>query len=89
VIERAGFGDAFSHSLGHGIGLEVHEAPFLSFRSEDILAEGDVVTVEPGVYFPGKGGMRLEDDFFITADGRECLTSRLPGAILFMGKRTE
>jgi Xaa-Pro aminopeptidase len=87
VIEKAGFGDAFSHSLGHGIGLEVHEAPFLSFRSEDILAEGDVVTIEPGVYFPGKGGMRLEDDFYITAEGSECLTSRLPSAILRMGQR--
>ncbi|GAB6280424.1 MAG: Xaa-Pro peptidase family protein [Thermovirga sp.] len=82
VIEKAGFGDAFTHGLGHGIGLEVHEAPSLSFRSRETFAVGDVVTVEPGIYFPGKGGLRLEDDYHISADGPVCLTPHLPRDII-------
>lgn len=85
VIEKAGFGDAFTHSLGHGIGLEVHEAPFLSIRSQETFAVGDVVTVEPGLYFPGKGGLRLEDDYHISADGPVCLTPHLPRNIIIAG----
>jgi len=77
VIEKAGFGDLFIHGLGHGIGLELHEAPTLSPRSDDVMAVGDVVTVEPGIYFPGKGGLRLEDDHFISPEGTICLTSAL------------
>jgi Xaa-Pro aminopeptidase len=74
VIEERGFGSAFGHSLGHGLGLEVHEAPRLSHASEAILPENCVVTVEPGVYFPGWGGMRLEDDAVVTAEGAELLS---------------
>jgi Xaa-Pro aminopeptidase len=61
VIDAAGHGDHFGHGLGHGVGLEVHEAPRLSLRSDDVLAVGEVVTVEPGIYLPGNLGVRIED----------------------------
>jgi len=75
VIEEARLGKRFNHSLGHGIGLEVHEAIRLSPTSDDELRPGMVVTVEPGVYVPGWGGIRLEDDVLITPDGCEILSS--------------
>ena len=74
VIAARGFGEAFGHSLGHGLGLEVHEAPRLAPTSDQPLPEGAVVTVEPGVYFPGWGGVRLEDDLWLGADGAELLS---------------
>ncbi len=74
VIEARGFGDAFGHSLGHGLGLEVHEGPRLSKTNEDALPAGAVVTVEPGVYFPGWGGIRLEDDVHLTPTGADLLS---------------
>jgi Xaa-Pro aminopeptidase len=73
-IERRGFGELFGHGLGHGVGLEVHEAPRLARSAEGALAEGAVVTIEPGVYRPGWGGVRIEDDVVLDATGPRVLT---------------
>jgi len=73
-IERRGFGEAFGHSLGHGIGLEVHEAPRLARSADALLPVGAVVTIEPGIYRQGWGGIRIEDDVLLTADGPQVLT---------------
>jgi Xaa-Pro aminopeptidase len=73
-IEDHGYGDAFGHSLGHGLGLEVHEAPRLAKTVETLLGEGAVVTIEPGIYRPGWGGIRIEDDVHLGSRGPEILT---------------
>lgn len=83
-IERRGWGEAFGHSLGHGIGLEVHEAPRLSKVNESPLPVGAVVTIEPGIYRPGWGGVRIEDDVLLTSDGREVITS-FPRELIELG----
>jgi Xaa-Pro aminopeptidase len=74
VIAERGFGHAFGHSLGHGLGLEVHEAPRLAPTAEAPIPLHAVVTVEPGIYLPGWGGVRLEDDVYLGPDGPECLS---------------
>ncbi len=83
-IERAGYGELFGHSLGHGIGLEVHEAPRLAKTADGALPEGAVVTIEPGVYRPGWGGVRIEDDVVLGADGPEILT-QFPRELIELG----
>jgi Xaa-Pro dipeptidase len=75
LIADAGYGDCFVHSLGHGVGLEVHEPPTLSPDSKDVLAAGNVVTVEPGIYLVGYGGIRIEDTVLVQKNGAEKLTS--------------
>ena len=74
VIDKAGFGKNFGHGLGHGIGLDIHENPRMSFLSDMVLKPGMIVTVEPGIYLPGFGGVRIEDDVLVTKDGREVLS---------------
>ena len=73
-IRQQGYGDYFGHGLGHGVGLDIHEKPVLSPRSETIVEEGMVFSVEPGIYIPGFGGVRIEDTVAVTADGCVVLT---------------
>ncbi|WP_130859836.1 M24 family metallopeptidase [Gracilibacillus phocaeensis] len=82
-IKEKGYGDYFGHSTGHGLGMDVHEAPALSFRSDAVLAEGMVVTVEPGIYVPQVGGCRIEDDIVLTAEGNQRL-SHAPKELIYV-----
>ncbi len=74
IIEAAGHGERFGHPTGHGVGLEIHEAPRLGATTTATLEPGMVVTVEPGIYVPGVGGVRIEDLVVVTATGGERLT---------------
>jgi Xaa-Pro aminopeptidase len=84
VITSAGHGEHFGHGLGHGVGLEIHEAPRVSQRSDSVLASGNVVTVEPGVYLPGEFGVRIEDLVIVTDTACTILTS-VPKELITVG----
>jgi Xaa-Pro aminopeptidase len=75
VVKAAGHGEHFPHGLGHGVGLEIHEAPTIGYSTEGILDAGTPVTVEPGVYLPGRGGVRIEDTLVVRDGGPELLTT--------------
>ncbi len=74
VLQKEGLAKFFTHSTGHGVGLEIHEAPRLAAGQDDILKPGMVITIEPGVYVPGKWGVRIEDMVLVTEQGCEVLT---------------
>ena len=84
LIDAAGHGEHFGHGLGHGVGLDIHEAPRLARTAEARLVAGNVVTVEPGVYVPGRGGARIEDLVVVTDDGRDVL-SATPKSLTLVG----
>jgi Xaa-Pro aminopeptidase len=82
VIKEAGYGDEFGHGLGHGVGLDVHEGPRLSFLGKDTLPAGAVFSIEPGIYLPGWGGVRIEDLALLTEDGPQVLSQAIKEPVI-------
>ncbi|WP_163103027.1 M24 family metallopeptidase [Peribacillus alkalitolerans] len=87
VIQTAGYGDYFPHRIGHGLGIDVHEAPSMNEANDDVLKRGMVVTIEPGIYVPGLGGVRIEDDVVITDSGYEVLTKFPKNMMIVQGEK--
>lgn len=85
IITNAGYGDFFPHRIGHGIGIDVHEYPSMSENNDNLLKEGMTYTIEPGIYLPDVGGVRIEDDLLVTKDGYETLT-KFPKELQIVGK---
>lgn len=83
IIENAGYGEYFGHGLGHGVGVEIHEYPTVSPRSDSVLEKGNIVTVEPGIYIPGEFGVRIEDMVLVTEDGCQNFT-KCPKELLIL-----
>lgn len=82
IIKKAGYGEAFGHGTGHGVGMDIHEKPTVSWRDGTELAPGMVFTIEPGIYLPGKGGVRIEDMILVTDSGREVLSKNIPKKLI-------
>jgi Xaa-Pro dipeptidase len=84
IISKAGYGEYFTHRIGHGLGIDVHEYPSLHGKNEEKLEDGMCFTIEPGIYIPGIGGVRIEDEIFVTKNGPEILTS-FPKSLQIIG----
>jgi Xaa-Pro dipeptidase len=83
IITQAGYGPNFNHRVGHGFGMEGHEPPYLFAENQQILSMGMTYTIEPGIYLPGRGGVRIEDNMVITTSSAECL-SDLPRELIIL-----
>jgi Xaa-Pro aminopeptidase len=82
-ISEKGYGDQYGHGSGHGIGLDIHEEPFMSTKCDKLLKPGMIVTVEPGIYIPNLGGVRIEDDILLTENGIDIIT-RSPKELIIL-----
>lgn len=82
IITKAGYGDFFGHGTGHGVGLDIHEKPAVSWREETVVKPGMVFTIEPGIYLPGRGGARIEDMAAVTENGCRTLSERIPKRLI-------
>ena len=85
IIKKAGYEKFFGHATGHGVGLDIHEFPHISFHSKDVLQEGMVFTIEPGIYIPEIGGVRIEDMIYIDNNEKPIVLTNLPKELEIIG----